>query len=40
MNRVIINIGIIRNISNSKYKVISIDLVSRFNEPSDYGYWN
>ena len=40
MNRVINNIGIERNISNSKYKVISIDLITRFQESHDYEYWN
>ena len=38
MNRVIMNIGIIRYISNSKYKVISMDLIERFHEPNDYEY--
>ena len=32
MNRVITNIGIIRYILNSKYKVISIELIMRFHE--------
>ena len=40
MNRVIMNIGIIRYILNSKYKVISIDLITRFHERRDYEYWN
>ena len=40
MNRVIIGIGIINYILNSKYKVISIDLIWRFHELRDYEYWN
>ena len=38
MIRVIMNIGLVRYISNSKYKVISIDLITRFHEPRDYEY--
>jgi len=34
------NIGIIRYISNSKYNVILIDLITPFHEPRDYEYWN
>ena len=40
MNRVIMNIGIIRNFSNSQYIVIFIDLIMRFHELRDYEYWN
>ena len=40
MNRVIMNIEILRHISNSKYKVISIDLNTQFDEPRDYEYWS
>ena len=40
MKRMFMNIGIKRYISNSKYKVNSIDLMTRFHEPRDYGYWN
>ena len=40
MNRVIMKIGIIRYTLNSKYKVISIDLITRFHEQRVYEYWN
>ena len=40
MNRVNMNIGILGYISNSKYKVISIELIMQFHEPCDYEYWN
>jgi len=40
MNRVIMIIGILKYISNSKYKVISLDLIMQFHEPRDYEYWN
>ena len=40
MNRLLMNIGIISYISNSKYKVISINLITRFQEPRDYEYLN
>ena len=36
LNCVIMNIGIISYISNSKYKVISMDLIERFHEPHEY----
>ena len=35
MSRVITNIGIIRCISNSKYKATSIDLITQFDEPRE-----
>ena len=40
MNRVIMNIGIIRYISNLKHKVTLIDLITLFHEQPDYQYWN
>ena len=40
MNRMIMNNEIVRHISNSKYKRISIDLIAESNEPRDYEYWN
>jgi len=40
MNRVIMDIGIIRYNFNSKYKVISIELITRFHKLLDYEYWN
>ena len=40
MNRVVMNIAIIRYITNSKSKVLSIDLIKRFHEPRDYKYRN
>ena len=40
MNRVIMNNGIIIYISNSKYKAISIYVITQFDEPRDYEYWN
>ena len=39
MNSVIINIGLIRYILNSKYKMISIYLITQFHEQRDYRYW-
>ena len=39
MNRMTVNIGLIRYISNSKSIVISIDSIIRFHEPRDYKYW-
>ena len=39
MNSVIINIGLIRYILNSKYKIMSIYLITRFHEHRDYIYW-
>ena len=39
MNRVIMNIGIIIYTFNSKFKVISIDLVTQFHDQRDLEYW-
>ena len=39
MNSVIIDIGLIRYILISKYKIISIYLITRFHEQRDYRYW-
>ena len=39
MNSVIIDVGLIRYILNSKYKIISIYLITRFHEQRDYRYW-
>ena len=39
MNRVIINIGLIVYIIDSKYIVISIISITHFQEPRDYKYW-
>ena len=39
MNNMIINIGLIRYILNSKYKIMSIYLITQFTEQRDYGYW-
>ena len=40
MNRVNMNIGIIKYIFNLKHTVISIGLITWFHEPRDYEYWN
>ena len=40
MNSVIMSIGIIEYILNSKYIVISINLIMRFHKRRDYEYWN
>ena len=40
MNYLIMNIAIIRYISNLEYKVISLDSITRFHEPRDYEYWS
>ena len=40
MNLMIMNNEIVRHMSNSKYKRISIDLIAESNEPRDYEYWN
>ena len=40
MNRMIMNIGIIRYTFNSKYEVISMYLITRFHEPRDFEYCN
>ena len=39
MNSVIIDIELLRYILNSKYKIISIYLITRFHEQRDYRYW-
>ena len=39
MNRVIIDIGLIRYFLNQKYKVISINSIMQFHEHCDYKYW-
>ena len=39
MNSVIIDIGLLQYILNSKYKIISIYLIMRFYEQRDYRYW-
>ena len=39
MNSVIIDIEILRYILNSKYKIISIYLITQFHEQRDYIYW-
>ena len=39
MNRVIIDIGLLLNISNSKCKIISIYLITCFHEQRDYRNW-
>ena len=39
MNSVIINIGLIRYIFNSKYRIMSIYLITRLHEQRDYRYW-
>ena len=39
MNSVIIDIGLLRYIFNSKYKIISIYSITRFHEQRDYRYW-
>ena len=39
MNIVIIDIGLLQYILNSKYKIVSIYLITRFNEERDYRYW-
>ena len=39
MNSVIIDIEILRYILNSKYKIISIYLITQFHEQRDYRYW-
>ena len=39
MNSVIINIGQIRYIFNSKYRIMSIYLITRFHEQHDFRYW-
>ena len=39
MNSVIIDVGLIRYILNSKYKIISIYSIMRFHEQRDYRYW-
>ena len=39
MNSIIIDIGLLRYILNSKYKKISIYLITRFHEQHDYRYW-
>ena len=38
MNSVFINIGLIRYILNSKYKIMSIYLIMRFHDQLDYKY--
>ena len=40
MNHVNMNIGIIKYIFYLKHIVISIDLITWFNDPHDYEYWN
>ena len=40
MNSVIIDIELLRYIFNSKYKKISIYLITRFHEPREYEHWN
>ena len=39
MNSVIIEIGLLRYILNSKLKIILIYLITRFHEQRDYRYW-
>ena len=39
MNSMIINIGLIRYIFNSKYRIMSIYLITRLHEQRDYRYW-
>ena len=39
MNSVIIDIDLLRYILNSQYNIISIYLITRFNEQHDYEYW-
>ena len=39
MNSVIIDIRLLRFILNSKYRIISIYLITRFHEHCDYEYW-
>ena len=39
MNNVIIDIGLLRYILNSQYKIISTYLITRFHEQRDYTYW-
>ena len=39
MNSVIIDIELLRYILNSKYRIISIYLITRFHEQRDYRYW-
>ena len=39
MNSVILDIGILRYILNTKYEIISIYLITRFHEQRDYRYW-
>ena len=39
MNSVIIDIEILRYILNSKYKIISIYLITQFHEQHDYRNW-
>ena len=34
------NIRIVRYTFNSKYNVISTDLITKIDKPSDYEYWN
>ena len=39
MNSMIIEIGLLRYILNSKLKIILIYLITRFHELRDYRYW-
>ena len=39
MNSVIIDIGLLRHILNSKYKTIYVYLITQFHEQRDYRYW-
>ena len=39
MNSLIIDIELLRYIFNSKHKIISIYLITRFHEQRDYKYW-
>ena len=39
MNSVIIDIELLQYIKNSKYKLILIYLITRFNEQRGYKYW-
>ena len=39
MNNMIIDIGLLRYILNSKNQIISICLIMRFHEQHDYKYW-
>ena len=39
MNSVIINVGLLQHILNTKYEIISIYFITRSHEQRDYRYW-